>query len=107
MLRLFVRSGTAQGKTFDARGEVVRIGRAPTNDLVIDDAHVSGEHARIYTGPAAPTLEDLASTNGTSLVRRGARTTFGESAGYKAVLEDGDVIEFGSGDAVTRIDVKV
>ena len=83
MLRLFVRSGSGKGKSFDARTEVVRIGRAPTNDLVVDDTHVSGEHARIYTGPAAPTLEDLGSTNGTSVVRGGVRSTLGESGGYK------------------------
>src|SRR5207245_1466376 len=76
-------------------------------DLVVDDTHVSAEHARIYTGPAAPTLEDLGSTNGTSLVRGGVRTTLGESGGYKVALEDGDVVELGSGDAVTQLDVKV
>jgi transcriptional regulator with GAF, ATPase, and Fis domain len=107
MLRLFVRTGTGQGKSFEAQGEVVRIGRAPTNDLVVDDTHVSAEHARVYTGPAAPTLEDLGSTNGTSLVRRGVRTTLGETGGPKAVLEDGDVVELGTGDAITQIDVKV
>ena len=106
MLRLIVRSGTGQGKTFDARGEVVRIGRAPTNDLVVDDTHVSGEHACIFAGPAAPTLEDLGSTNGTSIVRRGVRTTL-ENRGQKAVLEDGDVVELGGGEAITQIDVKV
>jgi Nif-specific regulatory protein len=107
MLRLFVRTGSGKGKSFDARGEVVRIGRAPTNDLVVDDTHVSGEHAVVYAGPAAPTLEDLGSTNGTSIVRRGVRTTLGEAGGYKTAIEDGDVVELGTGAEVTHIDVKV
>jgi Nif-specific regulatory protein len=105
MLRLFVRTGSGRGKSFEARGEVVRIGRAPTSDLVVDDTHVSADHARIQIGPAAQVLEDLGSTNGTSLVRRGVRTTLGESGAYKAVLEDGDVVELGGGEAVTHIDV--
>ena len=28
-------------------GEVIRIGRAPDNDVVLEDMHVSGEHARV------------------------------------------------------------
>ena len=107
MLRLVIRSGTSKGRSFEAAGEVVRIGRAPGNDLVLEDIHVSAEHARIVLGPAAPMLEDLRSTNGTTLVAAGPRTVLGEGAGYKAALETGDVIELGSGDAVTAITVSV
>src|SRR4030095_14769056 len=54
MVRLSVRSGAARGRAIEVRGDVVRIGRAPGNDLVLDDAHVSGEHARILIrAPAA------------------------------------------------------
>ncbi len=107
MLRLTVRSGAVAGRSFDAEAEVVRIGRAPGNDLVVEDTHVSAEHAQVYTGPAAPVLEDLRSTNGTSIIRGDARTVLGETTGYKAALAHGDVIELGSGDAVTRIEVAV
>src|SRR5450432_3666261 len=107
MLRLTVRTGAVAGRSFDAEAEVVRIGRAPGNDLVVEDTHVSAEHARVYTGPAAPVLEDLRSTNGTSVIRGNARTVLGETTGYKAALAHGDVIELGSGDAVTRIEVAV
>jgi transcriptional regulator with GAF, ATPase, and Fis domain len=107
MLRLVIRSGISKGRSFEAAGEVVRIGRAPTNDLVMEDIQVSAEHARIVTGPAAPMLEDLRSTNGTTLVRGSSRTVLGEGAGYKAALQSGDIIELGSGDAVTVIAVSV
>jgi Nif-specific regulatory protein len=107
MLRLVIRSGTSKGRSFDAAGEVVRVGRAPTNDLVIEDVQISAEHARIVLGPAAPMLEDLRSTNGTTLVRGASRTLLGEGAGYKAALETGDVIELGSGEAITAIAVSV
>ena len=104
MLRLAVRTGAGAGRSFVAEGDGVRIGRAPTNDLVIDDSHVSAEHARIALGPAA-TLEDLRSTNGTSLVRGATRIVLGEDSAFQAALENGDVIELGSGDQVTYIDV--
>jgi Nif-specific regulatory protein len=107
MVRLVIRSGTSQGRSFEAAGDVVRIGRAPANDLVIEDVQISAEHARIVLGPAAPMLEDLRSTNGTAIVRGAVRNVLGEGAGYKAALETGDVIELGSGDAVTTIVVSV
>src|SRR5688572_1846681 len=43
----------------------VTIGRLPDNDLVIDNAAVSGRHARIYKEGERYIVEDLKSTNGT------------------------------------------
>ena len=48
----------------------VRIGRAEGNDLRIEEASVSRQHAVLHLGPA-PILEDLGGSNGTAL-RRGA-----------------------------------
>ncbi|MEO6576591.1 MAG: FHA domain-containing protein, partial [Polyangiaceae bacterium] len=42
----------------------VTIGRAPDNDVVIDDASVSRHHAVIDMGPPVK-IEDLGSANGT------------------------------------------
>ena len=47
----------------------VRIGRADGNDLKIDEASVSRQHAVLHLKPA-PVLEDLGGSNGTAL-RRG------------------------------------
>ena len=107
MLRLAVRTGASAGRSFEGDGEVVRIGRAPTSDLVVDDTHVSAEHARIVLGPAEPTVEDLRSTNGTAVVRGGVRITLGGEGGHKAALANGDIIELGEGDAVTRVEVSL
>jgi Nif-specific regulatory protein len=107
MLRLVVRSGSSKGRTFDATGETVRIGRAPGNDLLLEDKQISAEHARIVLGPAAPMLEDLHSTNLTSIVRGASRTVLGEGVGFKAALQTDDVIELGSGDAITAIAVTI
>src|SRR5690348_1400391 len=107
MLHLEVTQGLAAGRTFELPGEVVRIGRAPTNDLVLEDLHVSGEHLRIVTPqPGRAVLQDLRSTNGTTLVRGGERRRV---AGPESPvdLETGDVIELGSGDGVTSLRVTI
>ena len=50
MLVLEVTQGIATGRTFELGDEIIRIGRAPSNDVVLEDQHVSGEHARIVVG---------------------------------------------------------
>jgi pSer/pThr/pTyr-binding forkhead associated (FHA) protein len=59
----------------------VRVGRAADNDLVLDDASVSGQHARVVLDrPGHGIVEDLQSTNGVavgSLANRVARGEFG------------------------------
>ncbi len=46
-------------------GQTVTIGRAASNDIVIDNMAVSGKHARIDSVSATFILTDLDSTNGT------------------------------------------
>jgi Nif-specific regulatory protein len=83
---------------------VIRIGRAPSNDVVLEDQHVSGEHARIITSGERVILHDLRSTNGTTLVRHGERSRL--SAERSSVeIETGDLIELGTGDSVTSFRV--
>ncbi|MGH9839216.1 MAG: FHA domain-containing protein [Blastocatellia bacterium] len=54
------------GRFQTASAPVVRIGRAPDNDLVLDAPGVSRYHAALnYNGGAHPVLTDLNSTNGT------------------------------------------
>jgi transcriptional regulator with GAF, ATPase, and Fis domain len=48
------------------RGTRLRIGRAPDNDVCIDDPSVSRYHAVLNVGPAL-SIEDLGSSNGTFL----------------------------------------
>jgi pSer/pThr/pTyr-binding forkhead associated (FHA) protein len=63
--RLVVRSGPNPGMIFDLTKEVTLIGRDVTNDIVIGDAEVSRQHARVTRTPGGFVLEDLGSTNGT------------------------------------------
>ncbi|KYF93003.1 Fis family transcriptional regulator [Sorangium cellulosum] len=106
MIVLEVTQGLAAGRTFELQGELITLGRSPDNRVVLDDRHVSGAHARIVNGADGVILEDLRSTNGTSVVRRGERLELGPGRSAVALQTD-DVIELGSGDAVTRMVVKI
>src|SRR5512145_2960365 len=62
------------------------IGRRSHNDVVIDNLAVSGEHAVIYTSGGDVYLEDLGSTNGTTVNGQPIK---------KHLLQSGDSVEIG------------
>jgi pSer/pThr/pTyr-binding forkhead associated (FHA) protein len=68
-----------------APGEIT-IGRAPSNNLVVDEGAVSKVHARIERTKDQLVLEDLGSANGTFV--NGARLN-------EAFLKDGDAVSLG------------
>lgn len=68
--------------------KLFRIGRANTNDLVIPDYAISGEHAHITYEKRAYFLEDLLSTNGTAVNSIPAMQR-------KIPLQNGDIIKLG------------
>jgi predicted component of type VI protein secretion system len=86
MASLIVRTGT-HAPTHELVGDIVRIGRAPLNDIVIDNPVVSAQHAMLQRVGDSYWLKDLNSTNGTHV--NGHLFTYGE-------LKDGDTIRFGS-----------
>src|SRR5882757_3422487 len=93
-LRLEVVSGAHAGRVFETELDVIRIGRASDNDLMLPDAHVSSEHARIVSSVDGYVLEDLGSTNGTFLTRKGQRHSLGE--GQRTIaLQPSDRLELG------------
>jgi transcriptional regulator with GAF, ATPase, and Fis domain len=106
MLILEVLQGAAERRTFEVTSDTCTIGRAPSNDVVLEDIHVSGEHARIVVGHEQAVLSDLRSTNGTSVVRGGERRVLTAEA-PSVDLANGDVVELGSGDAVTQLRVSL
>jgi membrane-bound lytic murein transglycosylase D len=84
-------TGPLAGTRYELRGEVVRIGRAADNDVVLsgaDAAVVSGHQAEIHQTPDGWLLRDLDSTNGTFL--DGARVT-------EAALRPPATIQLGKG----------
>jgi pSer/pThr/pTyr-binding forkhead associated (FHA) protein len=68
-------------------GDIVMIGRAPSNHIVIDHPAVSAQHAILARVADSYRLNDLHSTNGTQV--NGVSITDTE-------LKDGDKIRFGS-----------
>jgi Nif-specific regulatory protein len=104
MIELEVIEGASPGASFQLTADVTAVGRAPANDVVLEDNHVSGRHARIVQGlEGSATVEDLGSTNGTWVVRRGERLDVGDAL----ELCDGDIIELGSDDEVCRLRVSI
>jgi transcriptional regulator with GAF, ATPase, and Fis domain len=99
-----VTQGLATGRSFEFSDEVVHIGRAPSNDLVLDDTHVSGQHARLVISADRVVLHDLASTNGTSRVRGSARVTVKPDTG-PIDIESGDIVEIGTGENIVALRV--
>ena len=68
-------------------GDVIMIGRAPLNHIVIDHPTVSAQHVLLLRVGGSYCLKDLNSTNGTRI--NGVLVTDAE-------LKDGDKIRFGS-----------
>ncbi len=63
--RLVVRQGPTPGQIFELNSNEVSIGRDISNDIVINDAEVSRNHARLILERDRYKIEDLNSTNGT------------------------------------------
>ncbi|MFO0554389.1 MAG: sigma 54-interacting transcriptional regulator [Polyangiaceae bacterium] len=74
-LHVEVVEGADTGVTFDADSDVVSLGSAPGNDLVLTDPSVSGYHVELVRGDRGVQVRDLGSTNGTrvksTLIERG------------------------------------
>src|SRR5580704_17696375 len=97
MIRLEVTHGGARGLRHESSADVVRLGRAGDNDVILPDEHVSGEHAGIVSAGETYTLRDLRSTNGTAVLRGDRRVALDDGNGRELPLEGGDVVELGSG----------
>ncbi|MBX3220927.1 MAG: sigma 54-interacting transcriptional regulator [Labilithrix sp.] len=115
MIRLEVTRGQLAGTAIEPTSDVVRIGRAEGNDLVVPDTHVSSEHAKIVFSADRYVLVDQRSTNGTAILRGGgggdgnhaARIALDDANSREAPLEDGDVIELGSQDRIVHVAVSM
>jgi hypothetical protein len=70
-------------------------GRAPSNDVQLDDNTVSGQHAAIEWRPEGWTISDLGSSNGTHVN--------GRRIGQPRVLNPGDTVRLGHAELVFRI----
>lgn len=94
---LVVREGGAE-RIVPLSARSVRIGRAPEAEVRLADTGVSRMHAELRLGHdvRAPTVEDLGSTNGT--------TVNGRRISQPVLVEDGDSIGVGATTLVLRTD---
>jgi transcriptional regulator with GAF, ATPase, and Fis domain len=84
--KLVVIKGAQRGTEFVITGDVIRVGKAPENDLVLADETVSRVHFEIVRDAKGYLVRDMKSTNGTFL----------DSAEVKeAYLRAGSVIKAG------------
>ncbi len=113
MIRLDVTRGDTVGATFEPSSDgsdataTVRIGRGEDNDLVLPDAHVSSDHAKVVRVADRYMLVDRRSTNGTAILRDGVRIALDDVTGREAPLEDRDIIELGSAEPLVQLSVTV
>jgi dipeptidyl aminopeptidase/acylaminoacyl peptidase len=63
--KLTFESGPFAGRIVALPNQVVSVGRAPDNDVVVSDPATSGRHGRIEVRSGAFWISDLGSTNGT------------------------------------------
>jgi pSer/pThr/pTyr-binding forkhead associated (FHA) protein len=87
MARLVLNREEADLVTHELTHDIVTIGSAPLNHIVIDDPAVSAQHAILARVADSYWLKDLHSTNGTQV--NGISISGAE-------LKDGDKIQFGS-----------
>ncbi len=65
--QLVLKSGANAGLVFSLEGGEITIGRETSNAVVINDPEVSRKHVRMYMQGDRFIIEDLGSTNGTSV----------------------------------------
>lgn len=85
--QLTLRSGPTPGKVFTLDKAEIFIGRDLNSDVVVNDVEVSRKHSRMTLQGNSYMLEDLGSTNGT--------TINGQRLAEPQALRSGDVIGLG------------
>ena len=76
-------------KANDKSASIISIGRGTNNDVVLRDSNISTNHARLIIGADEIVLEDLGSTNGTSIGKV-------ENKISRGTVERTDTVYFGS-----------
>jgi hypothetical protein len=87
MARLIVAPGTSQARQIILKAGVNSVGRAPVNDVTIEDGSVSSSHCQLIVSDGAVRIRDVGSTNGTRV--NGASVT-------ETDLQPGHSIQLGS-----------
>ena len=65
MTKLYIINGPMMGNSFELNGNTAFVGRAPDNDIQINDRSISRKHLKIFRRGDQLFIEDLNSQNGT------------------------------------------
>ncbi len=65
--QLVMRNGPNPGKAYALDGELMTIGRDPSNTIAINDPEISRQHVRMILQGGKIVIEDNGSTNGTAI----------------------------------------
>jgi transcriptional regulator with GAF, ATPase, and Fis domain len=95
MIRLARLDVEGAGQQLDFAQDLIRLGRAPSNDVALDASHVSAEHASIVFDGSGYVLRDHHSTNGTRVCRGGEVLDLAAVPGRQLRLDTGDTVELG------------
>ena len=87
--QLIVRTGPKPGHVYTLISDSMVIGRDPNSDIVINDAEVSRQHARLSLIGGSYQLQDMGSTNGTFV--DGSRLE-----GNAVTLQNNQMVQLGS-----------
>jgi transcriptional regulator with GAF, ATPase, and Fis domain len=107
MIRVEVVDGQEKGRKFESSNDFVRIGRSDTNDVIVPEWHISGEHAAIVLSGDRYVIRDLQSTNGTRVLRAGEMLDAAQSSGREVSLLDGDILLLGDPERPVRLQLQV
>ncbi|MCC7534738.1 MAG: sigma 54-interacting transcriptional regulator [Deltaproteobacteria bacterium] len=95
MIRVEVKVGLDAGRVLELKDDEVKIGRSPTNQIVVSDLHVSGEHAMITAAGSDRFLfRDLGSTNGSRVRRNGTLVPIDDPT-QEVEMQTGDEVLLG------------
>jgi Nif-specific regulatory protein len=110
VIALEILHGTASQRLHrvpDAGAAVTTIGRSPDSTVVIEDFHLSGDHAQITRVGDHYVFRDLRSTNGSAVERDGRRIQVDAAARWEVALADGDALLLGNHHDPVRIAVRI
>ncbi|NMB76145.1 MAG: FHA domain-containing protein [Myxococcales bacterium] len=100
---LRVQDGAGGEEVERILGPIVSVGRGVGNDVALRDARVSALHGRLVVEGGRVFFQDLGSTNGSALIRDGARRALPREGDERTELFPGDELLLGDADHPSRL----
>ena len=107
MIELEFISGPNKGKRLRPSSERISIGRARDNSVALKNPHVSSRHGLILKKGALHFYQDLGSTNGSLIRRKGKQFYIGKDTQLELALLDGDELLLGATPDVVEMRIRI